>query len=373
MLQIFRKKKELQCEFIAPEECKEKIEKKCREQKLLNGCTQKECCIVSTIGKEGKALSCKKYKPTKCPTTNYEKCQEMKTKPNCSRRICFKYSQTGDKITSNGCYMSSKVENCVPTEKIECNDLPVGKECFRQWCCKVQIIGGIKKTKSCTWNGEKKCKKIKTTECKLVSTTKHCKRTKCCKKIINGKEEKIEKCSFKGKEICSDEPPVRKCSFIESGNLCKRKQCCLFRYTRDDKLIKIENSCIWDGAEICSPIIIDKCFKVVTKVGCEKMKCCSYQKIGKTIKLLKCLDGKETCKLVPCSCPQKKCDCSTEVKIVCGDGKNYQNECVAKCSGAIFINNGKCPITEPPTQNQPICSDQSYTIENGKCSKCSPK
>jgi len=92
--------------------------------------------------------------------------------------------------------------------------------------------------------------------------------------------------------------------------------------------------------------------------------------------MLKCIDKEEKCKLVPCSCPLKSCSCPTTVSIVCADGKNYQNECVAKCAGAVKIIVGRCPFTPPidPTTESNVCKNQFFARQsNGQCSPIQPQ
>jgi len=138
------------------------------------------------------------------------------------------------------------------------------------------------------------------------------------------------------------------------------------------------------GVKQCTPVIIDKCYSKVTRVGCTVQKCCKYERKGDIVSLIKCVDGQETCTgtgtsgsggsngsgLVPCSCPLKSCQCSSDVAIVCADGKNYQNECVAKCAGAVEILTGRCPFTPPidPTTESNVCKNQFYSVTfDGKC------
>jgi len=340
---------------------------------LDNGCIQKVCCNESILDGKRTVLKCEKSKPERCPVSTFEKCKEITTRPGCTRKQCFKYTKTGDDVVSNGCYMSGK-EVCIPTEKNECKDRAIGRNCKRQWCCKVRIVGGVKKTVLCSWNGQKRCDPVIIRKCTLVDTKRNCKRTRCCRiRIQEGQKPETLRCKFRGPQICNHIPPVKKCSWVGSGSLCKKKQCCLWRWTRDEQLVKIENSCVWGSKEVCETTVFTKCFHEVTRLGCKRRKCCKYEKKGKEIKIKTCTEGPEFCELVPCGCPKKTCDCETKVKVVCGDGKTYQNECVAQCAGAIKIVEGRCPPIVPPVDPTPssICRYQYFRFKDGKCTPTS--
>jgi hypothetical protein len=124
------------------------------------------------------------------------------------------------------------------------------------------------------------------------------------------------------------------------------------------------------GVKECTPVIVEKCFKAQSRVGCTVNKCCKYEKKDGIVTLIKCVDGKEECKLVPCTCPLKSCQCSQDVVPVCADNKTYQNECVARCAGSTTIIKGRCAVAPPsdPTPEPSICKYEFFTRSGDKCS-----
>jgi hypothetical protein len=246
---------------------------------------------------------------------------------------------------SNGSLKITKIEwngeaICTPYKIVKCSIRQMNKFCTNKYCCATERTGQKIGKTTCSWGKFKQCTTIIEKRCKMITLKNKCKRLKCC--LYQSSElhpnSKLLKCHFKGPQICAKSVKT-KCHRRTTRPSCTQLVCCTYLYHH--KYV-IKTSCRKKGPEKCKPIRFTKCSIQKLSPNCKAKKCCIYEKNGNVIKQISCKTGEKRCS---CSrnCPKKRCDCPVEDnKIVCGDGKNYQNACLAKCSGASNVTIGKC-------------------------------